>query len=132
MEAIGIKDEKQEIVNNDDNSTDEEEFYIMADTGNEIEQSLILKHVENGDVRSVDLDGDNPYLQIGPFTFQGHYEYVLGTNMFFTTTSTPINQDTDDHSNQNLQLIGTSDKKLNLTRCYIYPKEQITTTTTKD
>ena len=114
---------------------EEEEFLIMADIGHDIDQQTVLEHACNSEIRAIDVDGNNPFIQIGPYTFQGQYNYVLGTNLFFSTTptttddSSSITSRTDDAqtpsgtSHHDLNFIGLSDKKLNLSRVYIYPKK---------
>jgi hypothetical protein len=37
------------------------------------------------------LETDTPYLQLGPKTYQGHYEYVVGTHLYFEETLREIN-----------------------------------------
>ncbi|UJR27327.1 hypothetical protein I4U23_008620 [Adineta vaga] len=113
---------------------EEEEFLIMADIGHDIDQQTVLEHAAKSEIRAIDIDSTNPFIQIGPYTFQGQYNYILGTNLFFSTTSstTDDNTSTSDraeevtahNSNGNdLNLVGISDKKLNLSRVYIYPKK---------
>lgn len=119
---------------NDDE--EEEEFLIMADIGHDIDQKTVLEHAAKSEIRAIDIDGTNPFIQIGPYTFQGQYNYVLGTNLFFSTssTSTEDNASTSSRTEEaaaaaannpngnDLNLIGMTDKKLNLSRVYIYPK----------
>ncbi|CAF0834323.1 unnamed protein product [Rotaria sp. Silwood1] len=113
---------------------EEEEFLIMADIGHDIDQQTVLEHAVKSEIRAIDIDGTNPFIQIGPYTFQGQYNYILGTNLFFSTTSASLDDNistssrTDEATTNNpngndLNLIGTSDKKLNLSRVYIYPKK---------
>ncbi|CAF0951091.1 unnamed protein product [Rotaria sordida] len=123
--------------NNAEQSKDEEEeeeFLIMADIGHDIDQQTVLEHVVKSEIRAIDIDGTNPFIQIGPYTFQGQYNYILGTNLFFSTTSTSIDDNistssrtdeatTNTPNGNDLNLIGISDKKLNLSRVYIYPKK---------
>ena len=123
----------------DDDEEEEEEFLIMADIGHDIDQQTVLEHAMRSEIRAIDIDGANPFVQIGPYTFQGQYNYTLGTNLFFSTTSATVD-DTASNSSRteepaaaavitaatpqatDLHLIGSSDKKLTLSRVYIYPK----------
>jgi hypothetical protein len=131
-----IKDQPTTSSNNAEQSKEEEdeELLIMADIGHDIDQQTVLEHADKSEIRAIDIDGTNPFIQIGPYTFQGQYSYILGTNLFFSTTpsstiddttstSDRIEEVTTNNSNGNdLNLIGMSDKKLNLSRVYIYPK----------
>ncbi|CAF5151060.1 unnamed protein product, partial [Rotaria magnacalcarata] len=74
------------------------------------------------------------FIQIGPYTFQGQYNYILGTNLFFSTSSATIDDNASTSSRveevttnipnaNDLNLIGMADKKLNLSRVYVYPKK---------
>lgn len=131
-----LSDEIQETSNVQDaeEDQDEEEFLIMADIGHDIDQRTVIEHATKSEIHAIDIAGTNPFLQIGPYTFQGQYSYVLGTNLFFSTTPTSndetssINDDCQTASvpttNHDLNYIGLSDKKLNLSRVYIYPKKQ--------
>lgn len=108
-------------------SDEDEEFLIMADIGHDIDQETVLEHASKSEIHAINIDGTNPFIQIGPYTFQGQYNYVLGTNLFFSTTTTTDHR-TDEASSgtthgNDLHLIGLSDKKLNLSRVYIYPKK---------
>ena len=113
---------------------EDEDFLIMADIGHDIDQQTVLEHAMKSEIRAIDIDGTNPFIQIGPYTFQGQYNYILGTNLFFSTASstTDDNASTSSRteevtataaspSGNDLNLIGLSDKKLNLSRVYIYP-----------
>lgn len=115
---------------------EEEDFLIMADIGHDIDQQTVLEHASKSEIRAIDIDGTNPFIQIGPYTFQGQYNYILGTNLFFSTTSSTTTIDdnastssrteeatTNNPTGNDLNLIGLSDKKLNLSRVYIYPKK---------
>jgi hypothetical protein len=113
---------------------EDEEFLIMADIGHDIDQQTVLDHAVKSKIRAIDIDGTNPFIQIGPYTFQGQYNYILGTNLFFSTTSSTIDDTastssrvdeatTNAPNGNDLNLIGLSDKKLNLSRVYIYPKK---------
>jgi hypothetical protein len=113
---------------------EDEEFLIMADIGHDIDQQTVLDHAVKSEIRAIDIDGTNPFIQIGPYTFQGQYNYILGTNLFFSTTSSTIDDTastssrvdeatTNAPNGNDLNLIGLSDKKLNLSRVYIYPKK---------
>jgi len=115
---------------------EDEDFLIMADIGHDIDQQTVLDHASKSEIRAIDIDGPNPFIQIGPYTFQGQYNYVLGTNLFFSTTSSTTDDNastssrteeatttTTNPSGNDLNLIGISDKKLNLSRVYIYPKK---------
>ncbi|CAF1599534.1 unnamed protein product [Adineta ricciae] len=118
-----------------DDEQEDEEFLIMADIGHDIDQQTVLEHATKSEIHAIDIDGANPFIQIGPYTFQGQYNYILGTNLFFSTTSSNIddNASTSDRTEEaaatsngngnDLNLIGLSDKKLNLSRVYIYPKK---------
>ncbi|CAF1599061.1 unnamed protein product [Adineta ricciae] len=118
-----------------DDEQEDEEFLIMADIGHDIDQQTVLEHATKSEIHAIDIDGTNPFIQIGPYTFQGQYNYILGTNLFFSTTSSNIddNASTSDRTEEaaaasngngnDLNLIGLSDKKLNLSRVYIYPKK---------
>ncbi|CAF4339558.1 unnamed protein product [Rotaria sp. Silwood2] len=129
------KDQSTKSSNNAEQE-EEEEFLIMADIGHDIDQHTVLEHAVKSEIRAIDIDGINPFIQIGPYTFQGQYNYILGTNLFFSTTSTSIDDNvstssrTDEATLNNpngndLNLIGISDKKLNLSRVYIYPKKMM-------
>jgi hypothetical protein len=137
-----VKDQATTSSNNPEPSKDEneeeEEFLIMADIGHDIDQQTVLEHAVKSEIRAIDIDGTNPFLQIGPYTFQGQYNYILGTNLFFSTTSSSTTDDNTSTSSRteeatttaatnpngnDLNLIGISDKKLNLSRVYIYPKK---------
>jgi hypothetical protein len=115
---------------------EEEEFLIMADIGHDIDQQTVLEHADKSEIRAIDIDGTNPFIQIGPYTFQGQYNYILGTNLFFSTTPSTTDDNastsdrteeatttTDNPNGNDLNLVGISDKKLNLSRVYIYPKK---------
>lgn len=114
---------------------EEEDFLIMADIGHDIDQQTVLEHAAKSEIRAIDIDGTNPFIQIGPYTFQGQYNYILGTNLFFSTTSSTMDDNasassrtdeptvTTNPNSNDLNLIGSSDKKLNLSRVYIYPKK---------
>ncbi len=113
---------------------EEEDFLIMADIGHDLDQQTVLEHAVKSEIRAIDIDGTNPFIQIGPYTFQGQYNYILGTNLFFSTTSTTTDDNastssrteeatTTNPNGNDLNLIGLSDKKLNLSRVYIYPKK---------
>ncbi|CAF0895820.1 unnamed protein product [Adineta steineri] len=118
-----------------ENEDEDEDFLIMADIGHDIDQQTVLEHASKSEIRAIDIDSTNPYIQIGPYTFQGQYNYILGTNLFFSTTSTTTTDDststsdrteeagTNNPNGNDLNLIGSSDKKLNLSRVYIYPKK---------
>ena len=118
-----------------DDEQEDEEFLIMADIGHDIDQQTVLEHATKSEIHAIDIDGTNPFIQIGPYTFQGQYNYILGTNLFFSTTSSNVddNASTSDRTEEaaatsngngnDLNLIGLSDKKLNLSRVYIYPKK---------
>ncbi|CAF4288935.1 unnamed protein product, partial [Rotaria magnacalcarata] len=69
---------------------EEEDFLIMADIGHDIDQQTVLEHAVKSEIRAIDIDGTNPFIQIGPYTFQGQYNYILGTNLFFSTSSATI------------------------------------------
>jgi hypothetical protein len=99
-----------------------------------LDQQTVLEHAVKSEIRAIDIDGTNPFIQIGPYTFQGQYNYILGTNLFFSTTSTTTDDNastssrteeatTTNPNGNDLNLIGLSDKKLNLSRVYIYPKK---------
>ena len=112
----------------EEESEDEEEFLIMADIGHDIDQQTVLEHAAKSEIHAINIDGTNPFVQIGPYTFQGQYNYVLGTNLFFSTTPSTGEHRVDEASStathgSDLHLIGLSDKKLNLSRVYIYPKK---------
>jgi hypothetical protein len=127
--AISLKNTEQ----SKEKEEEEEDFLIMADIGHDIDQQTVLEHAVKSEIRAIDIDGTNPFIQIGPYTFQGQYNYILGTNLFFSTTSTiddnasassRTEEATTTNPNGNdLNLIGLSDKKLNLSRVYIYPKK---------
>ncbi|CAF3850799.1 unnamed protein product, partial [Rotaria magnacalcarata] len=64
----------------------------------------------------------------------GQYNYILGTNLFFSTSSATIDDNASTSSRveevttnipnaSDLNLIGMADKKLNLSRVYVYPKK---------
>ncbi|CAF1418117.1 unnamed protein product [Adineta steineri] len=118
-----------------ENEDEDEDFLIMADIGHDIDQQTVLEHASKSEIRAIDIDSTNPYIQIGPYTFQGQYNYILGTNLFFSTSSTTTTDDststsdrteeagTNNPNGNDLNLIGSSDKKLNLSRVYIYPKK---------
>ncbi|CAF4949898.1 unnamed protein product, partial [Rotaria magnacalcarata] len=64
----------------------------------------------------------------------GQYNYILGTNLFFSTSSATIDDNASTSSRveevttnipnaNDLNLIGMADKKLNLSRVYVYPKK---------
>lgn len=112
----------------EEESEEEEEFLIMADIGHDIDQQTVLEHAAKSEIHAINIDGANPFVQIGPYTFQGQYNYVLGTNLFFSTTPSTGEHRVDEASStathsSDLHLIGLSDKKLNLSRVYIYPKK---------
>ena len=133
------KDQPTISSNNAEQSKEEDEdedFLIMADIGHDIDQQTVLEHAMKSEIRAIDIDGTNPFIQIGPYTFQGQYNYILGTNLFFSTTSSTIDDNASASSRleeatittatpnaNDLNLIGSSDKKLNLSRVYIYPKK---------
>ena len=113
---------------------EEEEFLIMAEIGHDIDQQTVLEHASKSEIRAINIDGPNPFVQIGPYTFQGQYNYTLGTNLFFSTasgnaddnasTSSRVEEATPSAAPSNdLHVIGSSDKKLSLSRVYIYPKK---------
>jgi hypothetical protein len=119
---------------NDNDDDSDEEFFIMADIGHDMDQQTVMEYASNSEIRAINIDGTNPFIQIGPYTFQGQYNYSLGTNLFFSTTSintdhnvqtnNRIDESTSHHSiNNDIRLMGSSDKKLNLSRVYIYPKK---------
>ncbi len=118
----------------DQDESGDEEFLIMADIGHDIDQQTVLEHAVKSEIRAIDIDGTNPFIQIGPYTFQGQYDYILGTNLFFSTESSTTDDAgstssrteeaaTNAPNGNDLNLIGISDKKLNLSRVYIYPKK---------
>jgi len=135
------KDQSATSLNNAEQSKEkeqeeeeEEDFLIMADIGHDIDQQTVLEHAVKSEIRAIDIDGTNPFIQIGPYTFQGQYNYILGTNLFFSTASSTIDDNastssrteeatTTNPNGNDLNLIGLSDKKLNLSRVYIYPKK---------
>ena len=122
----------------DEDEDEYEDFLIMADIGHDIDQQTILEHATKSEIRALDIDGTNPFIQIGPYTFQGQYNYILGTNLFFSTNSSTTTIDDNASTcsrteevtatgttltGNDLNLIGSSDKKLNISRVYIYPKK---------
>jgi hypothetical protein len=135
------RDQSTVSTNNAEQSKEEEEdededFLIMADIGHDIDQQTVLEHAMKSEIRAIDIDGTNPFIQIGPYTFQGQYNYILGTNLFFSTKSSTIDDNASTSSRteevtattaspngNDLNLIGLSDKKLSLSRVYIYPKK---------
>jgi hypothetical protein len=134
------KDQSTVSTNNAEESKEgedeDEDFLIMADIGHDIDQQTVLERVMKSEIRAIDIDGTNPFIQIGPYTFQGQYNYILGTNLFFSTKSSTIDDNASTSSRteevtattaspngNDLNLIGLSDKKLSLSRVYIYPKK---------
>ncbi|VUZ42979.1 unnamed protein product [Hymenolepis diminuta] len=116
------------------------EALVYADCIGAVESDLM----EPGkSVLLVDLDSDNPLIQIGPAIFQGTYEDCLGTNLIFEKHS-PNSEDTDASSSSCAQpkpsieifasraktstrptfsYFGKTAKNLNLNRVFLKPKE---------
>ena len=135
-EQYTLSSNNPEQQSKEEGEDEDEDFLIMADIGHDIDQQTVLEYATKSEIRAIDIDGTNPFIQIGPYTFQGEYNYILGTNLFFSTASstTDDNASTSSRAEEvtvttaspngnDLNLIGLSDKKLNLSRVYMYPKK---------
>lgn len=127
-----------------DNDSDEweilDETLVYADCVGAVESDL-MDHGRS--VLLVDLDSDNPLIQMGPAIFQGTYEDCLGTNLIFEKH--PPNSENTDASNSigaqpkpsieifasriktsnrpTFSYFGKTAKNLNLNRVFLKPKE---------
>merc|ERR1712205_232096 len=63
----------------------------------EEEESLLTIEIEDGDFADSDvtfnlmgLETDSPLLRIGTKMYEGRFEYVIGTHLFFSPNASPV------------------------------------------
>lgn len=121
---------------------------MESDSDYEVEDSVLL-HVEASGVIHEDIvainpdqisfiqvDSENPLVQLGGQVYSGEYEDTVATSLFFTQTENPLSADetaTDPvfgrHVPINVEFLDSTRKKLKLKRVFLKPKQQSKTST---
>lgn len=124
---------------------------MESDSDYEVEDSVLL-HVEASGVIHEDIvainpdqisfiqvDSENPLVQLGGQVYSGEYEDTVATSLFFTQTENPLSADetaTDPvfgrHVPINVEFLDSTRKKLKLKRVFLKPKQQSKTSTAVD
>jgi hypothetical protein len=121
---------------------------MESDSDYEVEDTVLL-HVEAAGVIHEDIvainpdqisfiqvDSENPLVQLGGQVYSGQYEDTVATSLFFTQTENPLSADdtaTDPvfgrHVPVNVEFLDSTRKKLKLKRVFLKPKQQLKTST---
>ncbi|EDO30465.1 predicted protein [Nematostella vectensis] len=97
-----------------DGEWEEEQLVLIELSG--ILNYDVLYNAETQHCRLMGIDTIEPVLQIGPYTFVGHYEDVIGTNVFF--------EEKEQDGSKTYSYKGCSAKTLKMNRAFLKKKEK--------
>ncbi|KXJ16241.1 general transcription factor 3C polypeptide 6 isoform X2 [Exaiptasia diaphana] len=94
----------------------DEEQLVIVELDGLLEQEVLSKATTEH-CRLLGIDTDEPVLQIGPYTFVGHYEDVIGTHCIFEETFNNNNE-------KKFQFKAKTNKCLKMGRAFLRDKSQ--------
>ncbi|KAL1921676.1 uncharacterized protein VTP21DRAFT_10318 [Calcarisporiella thermophila] len=111
---------------NEESEYEEETTYVVLDLGKDADPELL----RNSDSYSlIGIDTPTPYFQIGPYTYKGHFDEVLGTELLFEPRDTggvDTLGENASNANKSAHYIGHTTKKIMFSKVELQPLSKTT------